>query len=130
MQPAMTRSADPATVAHVDLNRYLGLWYEIARLPMWAEDDGARDVTAEYALKDDGRIRVVNRCIAEDGQVEEAEGEAQVVEGSGNARRRPLARSGAELGHCHDPEGTRRNRSPLRRPARLAGGFGDLALLR
>ena len=83
---AMSRSADPATVAHVDLNRYLGLWYEIARLPMWAEDYGARDITAEYALKDDGRIRVVNRCIAEDGQIEEAEGEAHVVEGSGNAK--------------------------------------------
>lgn len=82
----MSRASDPVTVAHVDLARYLGLWYEIARLPMWAEDDGASDITAEYALKDDGRIRVVNRCIDENGAVEQAEGEARVVEDSGNAK--------------------------------------------
>lgn len=79
--------ADTDTVDHVELARYLGLWYEIARLPMWAEDQAARDVTAEYFLKEDGKIRVVNRCINEDGKIEEAKGEA-VPEDEHNAKLR------------------------------------------
>lgn len=70
------------TVEHVDLQRYLGTWYEIARKPMWAEDDGARDITATYELKDNGNIRVLNRCLDENGEPEEAEGEAIAVDNS------------------------------------------------
>ena len=48
------------TVDHVDLNNYLGTWYEISRLRNWFEDDNATDITAEYSLNDDGSIRVTN----------------------------------------------------------------------
>lgn len=77
-----TSQAPVVTVEQVELSRYLGTWYEIARKPMWAEDDGARDITATYELKDDGRIRVLNRCLDEEGRIEEAEGEAVPLDGT------------------------------------------------
>lgn len=67
----------PTTVPHVDLQRYLGTWYEIARKPMRHEDKTARDITATYSLDDSGAVRVVNACINEEGKVEVAEGQAK-----------------------------------------------------
>lgn len=64
-------------VESVDLQRYQGLWYEIARLPNRFQDQCAANVTAEYTLLDDGRIEVVNRCRLENGQTDEAEGIAR-----------------------------------------------------
>ena len=78
-------SATPNTVAHVDLDRYLGTWFEICRLPLKWEPDGARDVTATYSLNDDGTIRVDNRCLDEDGKPTQAIGQAKPVDDS-NAR--------------------------------------------
>ncbi len=59
-----SRTAAPAfstleVVKDVDLNRYLGLWYEIARLPMYFEKNLVA-VTAEYSLRKDGKIMVKN----------------------------------------------------------------------
>jgi apolipoprotein D and lipocalin family protein len=64
-------------VPAVDLPRYAGLWYEVARLPNRFEEKCAGDVTAEYAPAEGGRIRVVNRCRRRDGKVAEAVGEAK-----------------------------------------------------
>ena len=69
-------SDEVITVEHVELPRYLGTWYEIARKPMWAEDREARDVTATYELMDNGRVRVLNSCLNDEGEVEHSEGEA------------------------------------------------------
>ncbi len=65
------------SVERFDLERYLGLWFEIGRLPLRFEDDEARDVTAEYSLDDGGGVRVDNRCIDEDGEPVQAVGEAR-----------------------------------------------------
>lgn len=70
-------SPDLITVPRVDLNRYLGTWYEIARKPMRHEDATARDITASYSLADDGSVRVLNACINDNGELEEAEGQAR-----------------------------------------------------
>lgn len=67
------------SVPALDLGRYLGLWYEIGRLPLRFEDEGARDVTAEYSLNDDGTVRVDNRCIDEKGEPSQAIGQANPV---------------------------------------------------
>ncbi len=75
----------PRTVDHVDLERYVGLWYEIARIPNRFQDQCARHVTAEYVLRDDGRIDVINRCIKEDGKQDEAKGLARVEDTQSNA---------------------------------------------
>lgn len=73
-------------VSSVDLGRYAGRWFEIARYPNRFQDQCAGEVTALYEPREDGRIRVVNRCRRADGSVDEAEGVARVVAGSGNAR--------------------------------------------
>jgi apolipoprotein D and lipocalin family protein len=78
-------SEDLKTAGHVDLQRYLGTWYEIARKPMRFEDTTARDITATYDLDADGAVRVVNSCIDAEGKVEVAEGRATAVDGD-NAR--------------------------------------------
>ena len=65
------------SVAEIDLERYLGLWFEIGRLPMRFEDDDAVDVTAEYSLRDDGAVQVDNRCLDAERQPTQALGEAR-----------------------------------------------------
>jgi apolipoprotein D and lipocalin family protein len=70
------------TVPHVDLARYLGTWYEIARKPMRYEDATARDITATYELDGGGAVRVLNSCIDEDGEVDASEGQAKPVDDS------------------------------------------------
>ena len=73
------------SVQAVDLNRYVGKWYEIASFPMFFQRKCIADTTAEYAFRPDGDIAVVNRCRTEDG-FDEAVGKAWAVEGTGNAQ--------------------------------------------
>lgn len=66
-------------VENFDVTRYLGKWYEIARLDHSFER-GLTRVTAEYSLRDDGGIRVVNRGFSiKDNKWDEAEGKAYFV---------------------------------------------------
>jgi apolipoprotein D and lipocalin family protein len=71
-------------VADVDLSRYAGMWYEIARFPNTFQRDCVSDVTATYTLRPDGRITVVNRCREADGSWNEAEGVARLAGDEGN----------------------------------------------
>ncbi len=74
------RSASMKTVAEVDLERYVGRWYEISRLPNRFQKGCAGNVTAEYAVRDDGRIDVVNRCRTTAGEEMKAVGVARIVD--------------------------------------------------
>jgi apolipoprotein D and lipocalin family protein len=69
------------TVPKVDLQKYSGVWYEIARLPNRFQKECAGDVSAEYTMRADGKIKVVNRC-REAAKLEpkEAEGLARVAD--------------------------------------------------
>jgi apolipoprotein D and lipocalin family protein len=62
-------------VEQVDINRYAGKWYEIARYPNSFET-GCVGVTADYSLREDGRINVVNTCI--EGSLD---GDSRLIEG-------------------------------------------------
>lgn len=73
------------SVAQVDLDRYIGRWYEIANFPMFFQRNCIGDTTAEYALMADGDIAVTNRCRSENG-FDEAQGRAWAVEGGRNSR--------------------------------------------
>ncbi|MCD9086952.1 lipocalin family protein [Stenotrophomonas sp. SY1] len=73
---------DIVTVPNVDLERYLGRWFEIARKPMRHEDAHASDVVAEYSLNNDGSVRVLNSCLNDKGEPEQSEGRATAVDGS------------------------------------------------
>lgn len=74
------------TVAKVELNRYVGKWYEIANFPMFFQRKCVGDTTAEYTARDDGKVTVLNRCRMENGEFDQAEGEATIVKDSGNAK--------------------------------------------
>lgn len=67
------------SVREFDVNRYLGKWYEIARLDHSFER-GLNRITAEYSLRDDGGVRVINRGFSvADNKWKEAEGKAYFV---------------------------------------------------
>ena len=70
-------------VPSVDLNRYAGTWYEVARMPFKYQSQCVGDVTATYTLLDDGTIKVVNRCRKENGEFDEAEGRAKLASKDG-----------------------------------------------
>ena len=76
----------PHTVDHVDLERYMGRWFEIAALPNYFQRHCVRDTTADYSLRDDGTIAVTNRCETEDGEVDEARGLARPADPAANAK--------------------------------------------
>ena len=71
--------ANVTPVSNFDLERYLGKWYEIARLDHSFER-GLTRVTADYSLRQDGGVRVLNRGYSEkEAKWKEAEGRAYFV---------------------------------------------------
>jgi apolipoprotein D and lipocalin family protein len=74
-------AAEPlTTVGTVDLPRYAGQWHEVARYPNRFQRQCIGDTTATYALRDDGKVSVVNRCRTRDGH-DEVGGVARRVDG-------------------------------------------------
>lgn len=69
-------------VSAIDLSRYAGLWYEVARLPNRFQEKCDGDVTAQYTLEGD-RIRVVNRCRKANGEITGAKGVARLASKTG-----------------------------------------------
>ncbi|HNU00441.1 MAG TPA: lipocalin family protein [Acidobacteriota bacterium] len=76
----------PRVVDRVDLKRYVGTWYEIARYPNFFQKKCAGGTTATYELRPDGKITVINRCREKDGDTSEARGKAWVVDRTTNAK--------------------------------------------
>jgi apolipoprotein D and lipocalin family protein len=74
-------------VPFVDIQKYLGTWYEIATIPQRFQK-GCVGVTAEYTLRTDGDIDVLNTCRQGtlDGKVRTARGKAWVVDKKTNAK--------------------------------------------
>jgi apolipoprotein D and lipocalin family protein len=86
--PSRAADAPPLrTVPSVDLDRYLGRWYEIASYPAWFQKE-CTATTADYSLRDDGLIKVVNSCrkASLDGKLKQAKGRAKVVDPTSNAK--------------------------------------------
>ena len=82
--PAARASKQPLDVVpQVDLNRYAGKWFEVARLPNRFERDCARDVTATYTVRPDGKLTVLNECRKENGQLKSAKGTAKRADPKG-----------------------------------------------
>lgn len=74
-------------VTPIVLDRYVGLWYEIARFPNNFEQ-GCAGVTAEYAALPDGKVSVINTCRKEtpEGEARQAKGTARIVDAASNAK--------------------------------------------
>ncbi|HET8613870.1 MAG TPA: lipocalin family protein [Sphingomonas sp.] len=87
--PPVSNRHVPEPFKAVDLDRYLGRWYEIARYPNRFEK-GCEAVTAEYAMLPNGHVRVVNRCHKGQpgGPCRESKGEAKIVPASRGAKLR------------------------------------------
>ncbi|MES2946132.1 MAG: lipocalin family protein [Pseudomonadota bacterium] len=71
------------TIPSLDVARYMGSWFEIAKYPNRFQKKCASNTRADYSLQNNGRVRVHNRCLTQDGQTSEVIGEARQI---GNSR--------------------------------------------
>jgi apolipoprotein D and lipocalin family protein len=74
---ALAAPSDPAVVKTVDLNKYAGLWYEIAHAPNFFQKSCVRS-TAQYRVIDASSITVDNICYKENGKTTDISGEARI----------------------------------------------------
>jgi apolipoprotein D and lipocalin family protein len=72
------------TVERVEVDRYLGDWFEVASFPQDVQA-GCSGTNTNYALRDDGEIDITNRCI-KDGEEDVATGIARIVDTDTNAK--------------------------------------------
>ncbi|NWW04090.1 APOD protein, partial [Oreocharis arfaki] len=64
---------DPSVQEEFDINKYLGKWYEIEKLPSTFEKGSC--IQANYSLKENGKFKVINKEMLANGKINEAEGE-------------------------------------------------------
>lgn len=77
---------DLQTVENVDLSRYVGQWFEIARYPNSFQKNCLAS-SAQYTLNEDGEIEVLNKCIdANSGKPRQAKGIAWIIDHKSNAK--------------------------------------------
>jgi apolipoprotein D and lipocalin family protein len=69
----------PSTVASLDLHRYMGRWYEVARLPNRYQTHCAGDVIADYSLRPGGKITLQNQCRTATGKIDVSHAVGHVV---------------------------------------------------
>ena len=79
---------DVTTVPWVDLNLYVGKWFEIASIPQSFQRKCVRNTTAEYSLVQNDLIKVLNSCDKEDGKRMMAEGRARIEDTTSNSKLR------------------------------------------
>jgi apolipoprotein D and lipocalin family protein len=84
--PAAQSTSPVTTVDYVDLGRYVGTWFEIARFPNRFQRHCAGNVRATYTRRQDGRIDVINECRTENGSTSTARGIARIAEPRSQAK--------------------------------------------
>jgi apolipoprotein D and lipocalin family protein len=67
------------TIPSLDVQRYLGTWYEIAKYPNWFQRKCVGNTKAVYSMRADGTLKVLNSCKTAEGEVSEAEGTARQI---------------------------------------------------
>ena len=85
-QLAAQSRPDLQAVPKVDLTRYMGRWFEIAKYPARFERECDRDVTATYTKLENGEIEVYNMCVRENGRNKISKGKAHVADPSAPAK--------------------------------------------
>lgn len=73
-------------VDQVELDRYLGVWYEVARKPLYFQNKCDRDVSATYTLNENGHVDVDNKCYSKNGELNQSVGEAFVQNSPYNSK--------------------------------------------
>jgi apolipoprotein D and lipocalin family protein len=79
---SQSSEASPApleSITSLDVPRYMGTWYEVAKYPNWFQKRCIANTSATYAVQPDGMLQVLNRCQKEDGSITDALGEAKQV---------------------------------------------------
>ncbi len=85
--PKPTDQVELRPIEALDVPRYMGTWFEIAKFPNWFQKKcTAGGTRAEYALLGEGAVRVVNRCRTDGGVMTEAVGQARQVGGSSSPK--------------------------------------------
>jgi apolipoprotein D and lipocalin family protein len=74
------------TIASLDVNRYVGTWYEIAKYPNRFQKQCASHTRAQYLTNADGSLQVINRCVTREGETLEAIGQAHQVGGASSPK--------------------------------------------
>lgn len=69
------------TVESLDVPRYMGTWFEIAKYPNRFQKQCVANTSAEYSLQKDGTVKVINRCQLSNGEMEEVVGQARQIGG-------------------------------------------------
>lgn len=77
MLSAHVNAVDVKPVERIDLDRYLGTWFEIASIPQFFQRKCVRDTRATYSAAEAALIRVENVCTRDDGGRDKAEGRAR-----------------------------------------------------
>jgi len=67
------------SIASLDVPRYMGTWYEVAKYPNWFQKRCIANTSATYATQPNGMVQVLNRCQKEDGSMSEALGAAKQI---------------------------------------------------
>ena len=80
------KPSELTTVNSVDLDKYKGKWYEIARYPNRFQKKCVGNTTATYNLKEGGAIEVINECLKQNGKLDVAKGKARIVDEQTNAK--------------------------------------------
>src|SRR5512132_535033 len=80
------RKDELEVVQSVDLTRYIGRWYEIARLPNSFQKKCADTVTANYTMREDEKIEVITRSRKDSGEYTTATGKAKIADKTTNAK--------------------------------------------
>ena len=84
--PAVQAAEPLKTIPSLDVQRYLGRWYEIAKFPNAFQRQCVADTSALYSLLPDGRIQVLNQCRLSGGAMDQALGQARQMGGSSSAK--------------------------------------------
>jgi apolipoprotein D and lipocalin family protein len=74
---SQTADTPVKTIASLDVPRYMGTWYEIAKFPNWFQKKCVSNTQAVYSIRPDGNLKVLNSCRTADEEISQAEGTAR-----------------------------------------------------
>ncbi|NOT49056.1 MAG: lipocalin family protein [Acidobacteria bacterium] len=80
------KQAALTTVGSVDIPKYLGKWYEIAKYPNKFQKQCVGNTTATYSQKANGKLEVLNECLKKDGTTDAAKADGKIADKASNAK--------------------------------------------
>lgn len=81
-----SETAPLQSIGNLDVPRYMGTWFEIAKYPNSFQKKCIGNTRADYSLQTDGKVTVLNRCAQDNGQTSEALGEARQIGNSSSPK--------------------------------------------